>query len=392
MKLISGFRHVLLGSDYLNQRAATGEPLPGGDLSALAPLAASATFRLQSFWEPSYWEQTVQFALRDLCRSGQVAYDVGANAGGLSLLMSRRVGPRGIVHAFEASPRIVDKTLYNLTMAGAWNTQLHHRAVTSSTGDLLTLYAGSHLNDSLFSDYTPEGGQTFTVESVSLDDFWAETGDTPAVIKMDIEGAEFDALRGAERLLKTAFPILVLEQSPSDMRCHALLADLGYRAVDLSTYRQIVSKDDFDKGASVVNVLFVRDIGDHAKPYFDPKPELVATLSPTQFRRDAAGGVELSDPIQLPAGRYICTADFSANSTDNEVYAGVWEGDVSLIRYHTNASFMAETYNRWIFELPRAGAVRPAIKFLKGEAQIDWRTVTIERLAGFDGIRRPIVR
>jgi Methyltransferase FkbM domain len=33
---------------------------------------------------------------------------------------------------------------------------------------------------------------------------------------MDIEGAEFDALRGMQRLLREVRPVLVLEQSPDD--------------------------------------------------------------------------------------------------------------------------------------------------------------------------------
>ena len=46
-------------------------------------------------------------------------FDVGANAGALSVLMSRLVGLRGIVCSFEASRRIVDKTQHNLVANAA---------------------------------------------------------------------------------------------------------------------------------------------------------------------------------------------------------------------------------------------------------------------------------
>jgi hypothetical protein len=52
---------------------------------------------------------------------------------------------------------------------------------------------------------------------------------------MDIEGTEFDALRGMPRLLTECRPVVVLEQSPNDMRGHALLNEAGFRAVDLAS-------------------------------------------------------------------------------------------------------------------------------------------------------------
>src|SRR5258708_30491234 len=76
------------------------------------------TLQIPPFYDWNYWEPTVQLALRDLCRPGMVCFDVGANAGALSLVMSRLVGPRGVVCAFEASRRIVDKTHWNLVQAG----------------------------------------------------------------------------------------------------------------------------------------------------------------------------------------------------------------------------------------------------------------------------------
>src|SRR2546423_2378031 len=82
---------------------------------AQAPVAPpSSPLPIPKFWERNFWEPTVQFPIRDYCRPGDIVFDVGANAGGLSMLMSRLVGPRGVVCAFEASPRIIEITLNNL--------------------------------------------------------------------------------------------------------------------------------------------------------------------------------------------------------------------------------------------------------------------------------------
>jgi hypothetical protein len=104
-----------------------------------------------------------------------------------------------------------------------------------------------------------------TVRTVALDDL-AFAGDfRPSFIKMDIEG---DALQGMKRLLAEVRPVLVLEQSPDDMRCHALLAKSGYRAVDLATYRKISNEDDFDRKSGVANVLFVPQENCGGQPLF----------------------------------------------------------------------------------------------------------------------------
>jgi hypothetical protein len=49
------------------------------------------------------------------------------------------------------------------------------------------------------------------VEVVALDEFAAAAGTPPGLIKMDIEGGEAAALRGARRLMRQAKPILLLE-------------------------------------------------------------------------------------------------------------------------------------------------------------------------------------
>src|SRR5215831_13226179 len=107
-----------------------------------------------------------------------------------------------------------------------------------------------------------------SVRSVALDDFAAAGDFRPSFIKMDIEGAEIDALRGMPRLLREVRPVLVLEQSPADMRCHALLAEAGYSAVDLATYVPITCAQDFPPDIGVANVLFAPRETTAGNPYF----------------------------------------------------------------------------------------------------------------------------
>lgn len=347
-----------------------------------------SSFPLQPWWTTSFWEPTVALAIRDHCRPGDVVFDVGCNAGGLALMMSRLVGPRGIVLAFEASPRIIDKTHYNLVQAGCHNVTLFHRAVWHSTGALVNIAAGSHLNDRI--EVATTG---MSVRTVALDDLAAAGDFRPSFIKMDIEGAEFDALHGMSRLLAEVRPVLVLEQSPEDMRCHALLTAADYLAVDLSTYRPIRVAADFGRGAGVANVLFVPRERASGSPYFsEAVPEEVAMLPAGRFIRAANGDIRLPAPLDLPAGRYLVNADFTAEGTDNSVFAGVEADGEVIFRYHTFTRFMAESYSDWVIQLDRPSRVAPFVRFLQGaDPTLRWNGASFRRLPGFDSWAAPVL-
>lgn len=50
------------------------------------------------------WEIPIQLCLKDFLRAGDRVLDIGANIGGLSIAMSRMVGPNGQVHAKHGRP------------------------------------------------------------------------------------------------------------------------------------------------------------------------------------------------------------------------------------------------------------------------------------------------
>jgi FkbM family methyltransferase len=373
-------------------RAAAAEALANGlshrITTGQGPADAPDGFPLQPWWERSFWEPTVALAIRDHCRPGEVAFDVGANAGALAMMMSRLVGPRGIVLAFEASPRIIAKTHYNLVHAGCANVTLFHKAVWHSSGALVNIAAGSHLNDRI------EAASTgMAVRTVALDDLAAAGDFRPAFIKMDIEGAELDALRGMPRLLREVRPALVLEQSPEDMQCHALLTAAGYAAMDLATYRRIRTAADFRSPTGVVNVLFVPEERTAGNPYFDEAPpEEVARLLPGQFARAPNGDIGIKEPLPLPPGRYIIRADFTAEGSDNEVFAGVEADGEVVFRYHTNTRFMAESYTDWVVQLDRPAAISPYLRYLRGgDETLRWGGATVLRVPAFAGWAPPVM-
>jgi FkbM family methyltransferase len=374
---------------------AQSVPAAAKETPAMSAYAWGApdSFPIPKFWEPNYWEAMVQIALRDYCRPGDVAFDVGANAGALAMIMSRHVGPRGVVCAFEASPRIIDKTHYNLVQSGCSNVQLYYRAVYHTSHEIVTLYPGDHLNDSIYNDLGTEGGVSFRVETLALDDFVEATGLMPRIIKMDIEGAEFDALKGATNILAKGKPVLILESSPADMRCHELLLKAGYVAVDLANYRRIKTVADFDPGVSIANILYIHKDQAAKDHYVNAgAPTEVMRLTPDMFTISPNGNVALTQHVTLPAGRYSCITDFTAEGRDNEIFAGIDTDRGRVQRYHTYTRLMAETYRDWAFDLRVPSQITPYIQFVRGsDPTFSWKGAVIYRYAGFDGMKPPVV-
>ena len=130
--------------------------------------------------------------------SGAGVVDAGANIGIYSQFLSRCVGPTGLVHSFEPSPENFGR-LQSATRKLA-NVRLSQSAVGESSRRT-TLYISDKLNVD-HRVYLPEGDSrhTVSIEMIALDDYF-KAGERLDLIKMDIQGYELKALRGANRVL-----------------------------------------------------------------------------------------------------------------------------------------------------------------------------------------------
>jgi FkbM family methyltransferase len=133
-------------------------------------------------------------------RPGDVAIDVGANIGYYTLLFAKCVGAAGHVHSFEPDPTNFRLLSRNVTHNGYRNVTLHHCAVWSELSEL-RLYLSDDNRGDHRSYASEEARESIAIEAVRLDDALAAI---PRVdlIKMDIQGAEFHALRGMQALLE----------------------------------------------------------------------------------------------------------------------------------------------------------------------------------------------
>jgi FkbM family methyltransferase len=205
-------------------------------------------------------ENAVNLALRDLCKPGSVVFDVGAHDGSLSLLMSRLVGPKGLVCAFEANSQILDQCTQNLVRNGCNNVSIIHRCVWRNSHESLKLYQSVHPGAASLYYFDPEFMPYVIVPTIALDDFINVTNLNPSVIKMDIEGAEFDALQGIEEYISKCQPHFILEQHAEDGSCIDFLRDKSYLAIDLNNYKFLRSNKEYPEKTHIRNVLFIRHI------------------------------------------------------------------------------------------------------------------------------------
>lgn len=138
--------------------------------------------------------------LKAYLRRGDRFIDVGANIGLYTLLAAGIVGPSGSVDAFEAGALSLERLRENIALNGLSNVRVHAAAVSDTPG---TVYFTQGL-DSTNHIAKDAGGDVVAVPAVRLDDVL--TDPAYAMGKMDIEGAEILAFRGAQRLLAEGNP------------------------------------------------------------------------------------------------------------------------------------------------------------------------------------------
>jgi FkbM family methyltransferase len=151
-------------------------------------------------------EPLLQHLLEQYLHPGMTMYDVGANIGFFGLISARIVGEQGHVFAFEANPEVSQHLQMNCDHNQLTNMTIVPQAVWRTSGEVRLYKAGGQSAISRQENDT----HLVTIPATSLDDFIA-LHPAPDIIKMDIEGAELDAIHGATSLFTTKPPILICE-------------------------------------------------------------------------------------------------------------------------------------------------------------------------------------
>jgi FkbM family methyltransferase len=178
----------------------------------------------------NFEEAERQFVERFL-KPSMIVLDIGAHHGFYTLLASYKVGPIGQVIAFEPSPREYQRLLWHLRLNRRKNVLAEPFALGSHEGTTqLFLVRGRDTGcNSLRPPKTADPASPVQVPIVRLDDYLERQGITHVdFVKMDVEGAELEVLRGATSLLsRKPRPVWMMEVQ--DIRTEAF----GYSAKDI---------------------------------------------------------------------------------------------------------------------------------------------------------------
>jgi FkbM family methyltransferase len=178
-----------------------------------------------------WYERENQQLLAAHIRPGDVVLDIGANVGFFTLPASRLVGPTGKVIAFEPLSQNVSLLNRHLELNQATNVSVEVAAVGLES-EARELFVGDTSSGSLFPQ--DSGLQAEVVRVVSLNDLLdADRLPRVDVIKMDIEGGEYDAIDGMLRLLERDHPTLLiaLHGGPRARGLERTFTGLGYSVV-----------------------------------------------------------------------------------------------------------------------------------------------------------------
>jgi len=178
---------------------------------------------------------------------GMTVIDAGANEGLYSLFMSRRVGPKGKVLAIEPSARERVRLERNLALNRISNVLVVPAALGECDGSgLLRIAEAAHAgHNTLGRPAAPwvKVESEIQVPLSPLDRIAASEGlGRIHLIKLDVEGAELAALRGAEEVLRRDRPVLLLEFMPEALTTQGasapalleFLRERGYAFFDFS--------------------------------------------------------------------------------------------------------------------------------------------------------------
>lgn len=158
-------------------------------------------------------------------------YDIGANVGFYTLLSSARAGSSGRVISFEPLPSNVEFLRKHIALNGCANVDVRPVAISDRDGEATFQDTESNATGRLAAG----GGRRVRTETI---DGLLARGEIPppSIVKIDIEGAEGMALRGARQCLIDHHPMIFLATHGPEVHkeCTEFLAGLGYEIRSIS--------------------------------------------------------------------------------------------------------------------------------------------------------------
>lgn len=157
-------------------------------------------------WEP----QETEF-IQKYIKKGWIVIDIGANIGYYTLLFSKLVGEKGKVYAFEPDPENFIILRRNISENKLKNVFLIKKAVANTDRKIKLFLDEENKGDhKIYNSF--DSRQSININSVKLDSLLGKSTKKVNFIKMDIQGAEYLALLGMQKLLNNQKDISIISE------------------------------------------------------------------------------------------------------------------------------------------------------------------------------------
>lgn len=239
---------------------------------------------------PDRFELTVKEVYSQILSDGSTALDLGAHTGKHTIPMAHTVGATGRIFAFEPIPEKFSRLLETISEQSLAQVSAFNVCCSRANGIVEFTYLPTDPGKSaIFIRKSLEETQIEKIIrpclSVRLDDFLLSIPDLE-FIKMDIEGAELDAVLGASDLIARTKPIIHMEIGPPSLEAFGTapgaifehLCDTDYEIMDIFGIELPTSE------------LFLESVGARgaydyfAVPAGDPRKERVRAYSQAMWR------------------------------------------------------------------------------------------------------------
>jgi FkbM family methyltransferase len=194
--------------------------------------------------------------------------DIGANLGYYSVILGKLLKPSDKLFAFEANPLVMDMLNKNIAINDLQDDiEVFNCALTDLNDQKLSLYlplrAGSSAA-SLNKLHPQDKNNSIEILTKRLDDVGQIRNlDKISLIKIDVEGAELDVIKGALETIRKNKPVLFIEllrkwskvfgYHPNDVLI--ILQELGYNVFEVNS--ELTSLESIDEATISTNFLLL---------------------------------------------------------------------------------------------------------------------------------------
>lgn len=189
------------------------------------------------------YESFLTLLIARLVREGDVCIDAGANFGWYTTLLGLQVGKEGAVHSFEPVPTTFTELTRNVSLNSASGAVVLNNSALSDTESIATVTLFDEQPTGHASLAVKGAGVQIQCRTVTLNGYLAEKGlENVAFLKVDVEGAELDLLKGSSEIFRQPVPpVMVIEMALEQTR------HFGYLPNDLIEFINAKAHYDFFK-------------------------------------------------------------------------------------------------------------------------------------------------